>query len=75
MGQYLNRAFLAKAINRAQHLSIEGLFCQALNDYIARQTQIAWDDDHALFWVRHPDDGWQVAVWMMPVAEQIQPEG
>lgn len=75
MQKYLNRAFLAKAINRAQRLSIESPFCRALNDYIVRQTQVAWDDDHALFWANHPDDGWQVAVWLMPAAEQFEPRG
>ena len=64
-------AFLAKAIRKAQSLSITDSFCQALHGYIAREGKISWDDARGLFWTKHPQDGWQVAVWLMPVAEAI----
>lgn len=66
-------SFLAKAINKAQHLSIEDRFCAALNEYITRVGNVLWDDERALFWVEHPKDGWQVATWLMPIASRFKP--
>ena len=70
-----NGAFLAKVINRLQRLSIETPFASALHDYVMRNGTIVWDDARALFWTKHPQDGWQVAVWMMPVALKFEPAG
>jgi hypothetical protein len=73
-GTNINKAFLARAIDRCNGngkydgLSIEDMFCVALDKYIAAAGVLAWDDDRGLFWVEHPVDGWQVAVWRMPVA-------
>ena len=69
---YTNRSFLVKAIARAQKEAPGSPFCQALHEYIAREAGIVWDDARALFWVDHPD-GPQVAVWLMPVAMQFEP--
>jgi hypothetical protein len=66
-------AFVGKAINRAQHLSITDKFCAALNEFLTARGLVAWDDARALFWVKHPQDGWQVAVWLMPAAQQFEP--
>jgi hypothetical protein len=71
----VNRAFLAKAINKAQHLALGDPFCDALHSFIGKGSTIAWDDSRALFWVEHPFDGWQVAVWMMPAANAFEPIG
>jgi hypothetical protein len=67
-------SFLGKAINKAQHTDINHPFGAALNEYIFRHGQVAWDNERALFWVNHPQEGWQVAVWMMPVAAKFEPE-
>lgn len=72
-GAGVNKAFLAKAIDRAQRLSIEDRFCQALNEFIMRAGALFWDDVRALFWVKHPQSDLQVAVWMMPVALLFTP--
>lgn len=69
----INRAFLAKAIDRAQRMTMSDPFCLALHEYIVGATEFGWDDDRALFWVKHPQLGWQVAVWCMPVAAQFEP--
>ena len=69
----VNKAFLAKAIDRAQHLAIGDPFCDALHAFILNAGVLAWDDGRALWWVEHPQAGWQVAVWLMPVAEQFSP--
>lgn len=69
----INKAFLAKAIDRAQHLSCEDRFCGALTEFITKAGALAWDDTRALFCVKHPFDGLQVAVWLMPVALRFQP--
>lgn len=67
-----NPAFLAKAIDRAQRLTIDSQFCAALHEYIIRETDIVWDDKRALFWVAHPQ-GFRVCLWFMPLALQFQP--
>ena len=79
--QYANRAFLCKTIDRAQHMNCmdnsrqpNGPPMEVVQEYIERETVIAWDEQRGLFWVEHPDKGWQVAVWMMPVAEELVPE-
>ncbi len=70
----VNKAFVAKAIDRAQHLSIEdSTFCQALNSFLMKHGLVAWDDQRALFWVNHPFAGRQVAVWLMPIANRFNP--
>ena len=69
----VNRAFLAKAIDRAQHLALGDPFCDALHQFVWNAGVMVWDDTRALFWVKHPNAGWQVAVWAMPVAQQFEP--
>lgn len=69
-----NKSFLVKVINRAQRDTVESPFGMALTEYCIRAGVLAWDDDRALFWVEHPVDGWQVAVWLMPVAAHFQPQ-
>jgi len=64
-------SFLGKAINRAQHETVATAFGQALTEYIAKKGKLAWDRERGLFRVNHPADGWQVAVWMMPTANEI----
>ena len=71
MGQPINRAFLAKAIDKAQHLVIGDGFCDALNEYIRKADALFWDEARGLFWAKHPNDGMQVAVWLMPVATEL----
>jgi hypothetical protein len=70
-----NRAFLARAIAKAQHLVLGDTFCNALHAYIKRNTQVLWDDARALFWVQHPFEGYQVAIWLMPIASLFEPIG
>jgi hypothetical protein len=76
-----NQAFIAKAIDRANGrmkgqcgLAAGEPLCDAITAFLIRRELLVWDDYHALFWVRHPTEGWQVAVWMMPVANQFQPQ-
>ena len=71
----VNRAFLAKAIDKAQHLAIGDPFCDALNHFIRKAGVLVWDDARGLFWVKHPNNGWHVAVWLMPVASQFEGRG
>ena len=68
------RGFLEKAIAKAQRGDISEPFCAALNRYLFNAGVMAWDDERALFWVRHPSAGWQVAVWLMAVASQFEPQ-
>lgn len=63
----MNNAFLAKAIDRAQHMVIGEPFCDAIHEFIAKAGVVVFDAERALFWVKHPNGGWQVAVWLMPV--------
>lgn len=73
MTTQLNKAFAAKAIDTAQRMSITEPKCAAINEYLMRAGLLAWDDDRALWWVHHPIDGPQAAVWLMPVALQFEP--
>lgn len=67
--RYINRAFLSRAIAKAQRLSIINPFCQALHEYIARQTKIFRHVPSGLFLVQCPDGTWQVAVWMSDISD------
>ena len=58
-------SFLAKAIDRAQRLPLSDPFCLALHEYIFRQGAMLYDPKRNLFWVNHPQTGYQVAVWTM----------
>lgn len=69
-----SKAFLARAIHKAQRLSVEDPFCAAINEYLIRAGVMVWDEERGLFWVNHPTEGYQVAVWMMPVAVGVKPE-
>lgn len=69
----VSKRFLAVAIDRAQRGSVEETFVSLLNDFIHRSGRLAWDEQRGLFWVNHPHSGWQVAVWLMSVAEQLSP--
>lgn len=70
----MSRAFLTKCIDRLQHMALdESEFTNVLHHFVAGNAPVVWDDKRALFWVCHPNDGWQVAVWMMPAAEKFQP--
>ena len=80
MGAPVNRAFLAKAIDRMNGngkdkpgLALGDPFCDALHQFVWNAGVMVWDDTRALFWVEHPHAGWQVAVWAMPVAQQFEP--
>ena len=64
-----NLAFTERAIAKAQRISIESLFGRVCFDYLFRQGRMAYDFDHRLWWVEHPSQGWQVAVWMIPACE------
>jgi len=67
-------AFTERVIRTLGQRSIEdGLFELALHDYLVLVGRIVWNDSRALFFVNHPSDGWQVAVWMMPIALQFEP--
>ena len=77
-GKYTNRAFLCKIIDHAQHMNCtdnsrrpKGPPMALVQEYIERETVLAWDEQHGLFWVEHPDKGWQVAAWMMPAAVAV----
>ncbi len=72
-GEIVNVSFVAKAIDRAQKLEIGNPFCDAINSFLIRHGLLFWDDSRALFFVKHPFAGAQVAVWMMPVALQFEP--
>lgn len=67
-----NLAFTERVIARAQRISIECLFAQACTDYMIRWRRLAYDPDRNLFWVRLPNDRWQVAVWMTPAREHFE---
>ena len=69
----MNKAFLAKAIDRAQHLVIGDPFCNALHEFIFQAGVLGWDDRRALFWVDHPNGPPQIAVWLMPIASTFEP--
>ena len=67
MNAVVNVAFLAKAIDRAQHLPPEDPFCQALHEYIQLAGALRADEGRGLLWVEHPREGFQVAVWAVSV--------
>lgn len=69
----VSKRFLVVAIDRAQRGSVEDTFVSLLNDFIHSSGRLAWDDQRGLFWVNHPHSGWQVALWLMPVAEVFSP--
>lgn len=69
-----NLAFTERTIKMMQSRSIgDGLHEIACHDYLLSRKRIVWDDNRALFFVEHPSAGWQVAVWMMPVALMFEP--
>ena len=68
-----NTAFTAKAIARAQHMGEGDRMREAVTEYLSRTGRIFWDDARALFWVNHPTEGMQVAVWLMPEALKFEP--
>lgn len=57
--------FLAKAIDKAQRLDPSAKITPAITEYIIRRGALAYDFKRQLFWVKHPDNGWQVAIWMI----------
>jgi hypothetical protein len=68
-------AFTERCIAKLQRMSIEnGLFAEALHDYLMRHKRIAYDVDRNLFWVKPPTGNPQVAVWMMPVCLAAEKE-
>lgn len=69
-----NISFTERAIIRAQRLSVESTFALALTGYFIRLGRMAYDFERRCWWVKHPSDGWQVAVWMMPACEPIVAE-
>ena len=73
-----DKAFLNRAIRALQSPSSKdaqgGPPTQVLHEYVDEHALLAWDDKRALFWVETPDDGWQVALWLMPAALEFEPQ-
>ena len=66
---------IAKVVDRLQQGERDPAFRNLLSGWLFSQSRVAWDDHRVLFWVNHPDEGWQVAVWMMDASMQFQPTG
>lgn len=63
---YENKGFTTRAINKLQSVDRGNIrFVTMLTLYLAERKRIHYDKDRDLFWVRLPDDTYQVAVWMM----------
>lgn len=70
-----NVAFTERAIERVRRASIEDSpFVTAITEYLMRTGRLAYDFERRLWWVNHPGQGWQVAVWMMAACEPVGPE-
>jgi hypothetical protein len=66
-----NTAFTERAINDAQKRPFD-LKAAAITDYLIGQARLRYDLTHKLWWVNHPSQGWQVALWMP--CEPLEPE-
>ena len=68
-----NTGFTPKSTARRQHMGEGHRMRQAVTEYLSRTGRIFWDDARALFWVNHPTEGMQVAVWLMREALKFEP--
>lgn len=64
-----NKSFTSRCIAKAQSRSIAELEIQAITGYLVRFERLAYDPSCDLFFVETPQDGWAVAVWMMPATQ------
>lgn len=63
---YENRGFTTRTINTLQSSDRGNIrFVAMLTLYLAERNRIHYDNERDLFWVRLPDNTYQVAVWMM----------
>ena len=63
---YENRGFTTRTINKLQNSDRGNIgFVTMLTLYLAERNRIHYDNEHDLFWVRLPDNTYQIAVWMM----------
>ena len=71
-----DKAFLSCAIRTLQSLASKearaGPAPYVLHEYVAKHAALAWDGARALCWVETPDDGWQVALWLLPAAMEFE---
>ena len=68
-----NIAFTERTIAKVQRLSIEdGPFVEAITEYLMKHDRLAYNFGRKLWWVKHPSQGMQVAVWMMPACEPFE---
>jgi hypothetical protein len=68
-----NIAFTERVIADVQKRPLD-LKAQAITDYLMRFGRLAYDLAHKLWWVNHPSQGWQVAVWLTDACEELSEE-
>lgn len=69
----MNKMFLGKCIDKAQHLSMDDYFCCVLNEYLFKHDLLFYDYDRNLIWVYHPlEKKYQVAVWLMDIVNLFE---
>jgi hypothetical protein len=69
----MSKAFTARLINRLQRMASGSVFVEAATKWLMGKGLIGVDFHRRLFLVHHPEAGWQVAVWMMPGADMLEP--
>jgi hypothetical protein len=67
-----NAAFIERVINKVQHMDPKNsIFCIVLTEYLFNAGVMAYDKSRDLFWVNHPSQGYQVAVWLVGFGEVV----
>jgi hypothetical protein len=70
---YENKAFTGRVISTLQSIDRRNeRFVYMLTMYLAERKRIAYDNTRDLFWVKLPDDTYQVAVWMFMFYEEFR---
>ena len=71
----LSKRVLVRAINELQspRTDIDPALRQSLMQRVRESGVIFWDEKRGLFWVKHPLEGMQVAVWLMDAAIALKP--
>ena len=63
---YENKGFTTRVINKLQSSDCGNIrFVTMLTLYLEERNRIYYDNERDLFWVRLPDNTYQIAAWMM----------
>ena len=71
---YENSGFTTRVINKLQSVDRGNIrFVTMLTLYLTERNRMSYDKYHDLFWVRLPDNTYQVAPWMFIYYEEFGP--